>query len=184
MGRNTAETLAQEERRAEVARLYLRGWTQTRIAEFIGVAQPTVSKDLKALQQAWRDAALRDFDEAKARELARLDEVEREAWDAYQRTVGEHVIRTEGVTAGPNGGPYEKSVTEDLAGNPAFLNIVTTCIERRCKLLGIDAPQKIEQGEPGSFAALPASTREALEAQARQADAALAEVVPPAGEVA
>ena len=73
-------------RRRAVADLYLQGWTQTGIAEELGVAQPTVCDDLRRIRAEWRDSAVRDFDEARQLELMKLDRIEREAWSAWQRS--------------------------------------------------------------------------------------------------
>ncbi len=81
--RKTAEIA---HRRQAVADLYLQGWSQTTIAEHVGVNQSTISHDLKALQEKWQEAASRDIDLARAIELQKLDRVEREAWAAWERS--------------------------------------------------------------------------------------------------
>jgi predicted transcriptional regulator len=73
-------------RRKRVADLYLQGWTQTAIAADIGVTQPTVSLDLKKIQEAWRKDSIRDFDLRREIELQKIDRVEREAWSAWERS--------------------------------------------------------------------------------------------------
>lgn len=131
--------------RARTAELYLKSWTQNAIAAELGVSQGQVSKDLKAVRQGWLESAVRDFDAAKAAELAKIDNLEREAWAAYERTVGPHTVTTD-IDGTNDKGSFDRKTerTEHLAGNPAFLNVVMTCIDRRCKILGVDAPQKLE----------------------------------------
>lgn len=148
-------------RRAKVADMYLAGFIQPQIALQIGTSQATVSRDISALHKAWLDSALRDFDALKEIELKRIDRTEREAWDAWRRTIGTHTkssIATKGaiVTEGVKGQsgfktlqPSEKTVhSEEQAGDPRFLNIVLKCIEQRRKILGLDAPTKVAPTSP------------------------------------
>lgn len=131
--------------RVLIAELYCKGWTQTKIAERIGVSQAIISRDLNAIRKEWLESSVRDFDGAKAQELAKLDHMEQVAWAAWERSVGPHSITTE--TEGTNDkGLFNKSTerTEHLVGNPAFLQAALNCIDRRCKILGIDAAQKLE----------------------------------------
>ena len=133
-----------EGRRALVSELYLKGKTQAEIAEQLGVDQSTISRDLTALQKQWKDSAIRNLDEAKARELAKIDALERTYWDAWERSVGQTQIKTIKAKGDPKGAPgqAEQTIrTEDLNGDPRYLAGVMSCIERRCRLLGIDAPE-------------------------------------------
>lgn len=130
---------------AEIATRYLRGETQAAIASTLGINQSTVSRDLASLRQIWRDSAVRDFDELVAEQLAKIDALEAEYWQAWQRSVTvKETIRNE---SGENSkGPWNKSVTarEVLLGDPSYLAGVERCIAARCKLLGLDKPAKSE----------------------------------------
>ena len=66
-------------RREEIARYRLRGWTQRQIAEILCVSIGTVNRDLKILNEEWKEAALIDVTEHKIRVLAELTEVKRRA---------------------------------------------------------------------------------------------------------
>jgi hypothetical protein len=68
---------------AETAALYLRGWTQSEIAQRLHVSRPQIGYDLKVLQQRWQESALADFNTKKATELARVDQLERTYWEAW-----------------------------------------------------------------------------------------------------
>jgi hypothetical protein len=82
-GRRREEELRIEARRSRVASLFLRGCKrQVELAQRLGVNQSTVSRDLKVINERWKAAAVRDLDEAKAQELAKLDELEQEYWQA------------------------------------------------------------------------------------------------------
>lgn len=102
--------------RAEIARRYLQGQPQHRIAEALGLSQAQISLDLRAVRQEWLRSSLMNFNERKAMEIAKLDRVERAAWEAY-----------EGSKDG------------------RFLVIALKSVEQRCRLLGLDTPARAVQ---------------------------------------
>jgi DNA-binding CsgD family transcriptional regulator len=133
--------------REQIAARYLRGEYQVEIAAALGISQQQVSYDLKAIRAAWLASAVRDFDALKAQELAKIDAVEREYWLAWERSKKDKEISVqEGGEVDPQTRkPRIKKVVmrkEGQAGNPAFLAGVLTCIERRCSILGLDAPKR------------------------------------------
>lgn len=137
-----------EARRVEVAQRYLRGEMQSEIARSFGVSQQQISQDLRVIRAHWLASAIRDFDAAKAQELAKIDEVERAAWSAWERSTQDKEVsiqETDGTLDEKTKKPKMKKVSlrrEGQAGAPAFLNTVLTCIERRCAILGLDAPKR------------------------------------------
>ena len=135
-----------------IADLYLQGATQTAIAEEVKVDQSTVSRDLAALQSEWLESALIDVNEAKANALAKVDRLEREYWDAWERSCEDaETVRMEGKATkeGEEGAPERVVKTsKGQAGDPRFLAGVQWCIERRCKIIGVDAPAKSELTMP------------------------------------
>jgi len=140
--------LARDRRR--IANLYLQGWLQVDIAQEVGVSQSTVSLDIKALQKQWLASALVDIDAAKSKELARIDRLEREYWDAWLRS--QEDAETTKTKWEEKGGSSTEEISKGQVGDPRFLQGVEWCIERRCKILGIDAPQKQEISGPGGTA--------------------------------
>lgn len=113
MARPRGEALAIAKRRRMVAQLYLRRMTQIEIAEKLNISQATVSGDLKALKREWLEQSLDAVDEVRAREVAELDEMERDC--ALQFVGGKEdvwILRRLGLK------------------------------ERRAKLLGLDKPAK------------------------------------------
>ena len=80
-----------------------------------------------------------DFNEAKAQELAKIDEVERQAWVAWERS--QEDAESTKVVETASDKRYEAQ-TKGQAGDPRFLDIVMKCVDRRCKILGVDAPVK------------------------------------------
>jgi hypothetical protein len=111
-------------RRARAAELYVRGWTQQRIADHLNVTQQAVCRALKLIRREWRAARLRNYDQLVDEQLPRIDAIEAAAWDGWERS------RAAGG-----------------AGNVRFLAVALNCVERRCKLIGADAPTKVNLGD-------------------------------------
>jgi len=130
-----------DDRLEKIGRLYLQGETQQAIAQELGVSQPTVSIDLKELRSRWRQSAIRDFDEAIAQELAKIDLVEREYWEQWERSKQVRLTRRN-----EKSGEAVKEITIEEAGlgNPRYLDGVMSCIDRRCRLLGLDSELKYQ----------------------------------------
>ncbi len=128
--------------RVEIARRYCHGETQIDIAAYLEVSQQQISYDLKAVQREWKDQRIKELDIHKWRELAKIDELERTYWDAWMRSQTEHVrTRSRQQTGGDILASIER---ENPIGDPRFLVGVAWCIERRCKLLGLDEPLRID----------------------------------------
>src|SRR5262245_9793644 len=97
-------------RRQQVADLILEGWNQGAIAEHLGVTQAAVSKDLKQIQVAWQESAIRDFDDARALELAKLNLIEREAWASFRKSKEPAQTATVDGTAGSTSQKAKRTV--------------------------------------------------------------------------
>jgi hypothetical protein len=145
MPHSKAEALKIAQRRAAVAELYLQGRYQWEIALVVQVDQATISRDLKAIRAEWKASALRDFDEAREQELARIDALEREYWQAWQASKGEKERTATERADTPQGARMKAAVKkEQRDGNPSFLGGVQWCINKRCEVLGLDAPKQHE----------------------------------------
>lgn len=128
--------------------MYLRGDLQDDIAQELNIDQSTVSRDLKALQAQWLQSALRDFDEMKVQEIAKIDNLERIYHVGWLRSQEDaETLRQEGSKGDSGKAAIDKIIktAKGQAGDPRFLAGVERCIERRCKILGIDAPIKHKQ---------------------------------------
>lgn len=136
------------ERQYQIARMYLQGVPQMRIGRQLGISQPTVSKDLKAIRTAWLESAIVDLDKRKAIELAKIDEVERNAWEQWEASK-EDAREIERQVTGEENGKLQlgegKTKLKGQTGNPKFLEIVLSCIDRRAKMFGLDAPIKFAE---------------------------------------
>ena len=118
-----------------MSQLALQGWTQAAIAEELGVSQPTVAADLKAVHRQWKESVVQDLELARAIELAKLDRIEREAWDAWQRS--QRPAETAVVSGQAEDRQMRRSVKHQH-GDPRFLEVVHKSIAQKRALLGLD----------------------------------------------
>ena len=139
--------------RAEVADLYLRGMPQYKIAEQLGVHPSTVHRDLIALREQWQESANMLTGEWVALELAKIDALETEYWDAWVRSCKEVKVTRLKSSGKPKrdedgnqivNNPHVENVVETSqpVGDPRFLSGVKDCIKMRRDLLGLDEPAK------------------------------------------
>ena len=151
-GRRRSQAQLTRDRR-RIADLYLQGWLQTDIAKELKTNQSTVSRDLQTLQAEWRDSALVDIDLAKSQELAKVDRLEREYWEAWERSCEDaetlrQELDTHQLPTNPDSGkiPPNKVVrtSKGQAGDPRFLQGIQWCINKRCEIIGVDAPKRTD----------------------------------------
>lgn len=149
-----------------IAKLYLEQKTQLQIADWIRRNRPynlsvaVISGILKALFQEWRTQAVHKIDELKARDLAKLLDLEATATEAWQRslltsekTTHEHDGSEPKPEFKKNGKPYKTKphlrvsvVKENRDGDPRFLEIILKCIAQRSEILGYKPNRKIDEG--------------------------------------
>ncbi len=108
------------ERRARVAALRLSGLRdQCRIAAHLGVSPPTIHRDGKALDAEWREQAVADVATEKGLDLDRLEHLIAAVWP------------------------------EAVRGNLPAVDRVIRILERKAKLLGLDAPERMAVAQHG-----------------------------------
>ncbi len=167
IGHTTSQKVRVEARRTKVSELYLSGHTIGQIALMLTPEFPTpsgrpilyqsISKDLKAIRQQWRSSAIRNFDDAKAMELAKIDQVEVEAWEAWRRSIGVHTVVTvktttvEAVREGEADIPADERIekSESLAGDPRYLERIQKCVDQRMQLLDLAGPIRVDASMHG-----------------------------------
>src|SRR5271170_5084914 len=125
-GRNAQERFRILERRRRVASLYLRGISQWEIGRQLGVTQQCIAKDVQTLEKEWLASALVDIDAAKAKELARIDRLERVAWRAWRRSCQRREKASTRLEKGLDqdsrqGKSVTSKQTELRDGNPEYL---------------------------------------------------------------
>lgn len=104
----------------------------------------TVERDLAWIREQWRKEAAGEIEDIKARELAELDEMDRQAAEAYGETMKtikemiEEGLEVEEITA-----------TRDFMAAARFLAERTKIKARKAAILGIDAGTLVKIGGAG-----------------------------------
>lgn len=135
--------------REEMARRYMRGESQYKIAAEMGFSQQAVSYNISKCRKEWIANSQQLIGERTMLELAKIDEVERSAWEGWLRSCKDsEKLVSETNTGGDKPGTKERVEIEPQAGDPRFLDVVLKCVQQRCKILGLDAPTKVEDVTP------------------------------------
>ncbi len=141
----------EEEDRLIISRLYLESRLQADIAAHLSelrdykISQQLLSYDLKRISQRWIKEQIDNFDEMKARELTKIDQAERNAWEAWQKSRKKtRVVVTRGRKAKAQETVERTVREEEKSGDPRYLSVVLSCVQERCKLRGLYSPQKHE----------------------------------------
>jgi len=145
-GRKRTSVQREHDLRIE-AELYLKGWYQYQIADYISerreydISQGQISHDLRYLRERWLDSALVAIDRRQAEELARINQLERQYWEAWENSLQDH--ERDRVEEGAQGSRtlHETRTTD---GNPRYLEGIQWCIERRIEMFGLNAPKKLD----------------------------------------
>lgn len=110
----------------------------------------TVKSDVDTLLHEWQENRLDDTEKKITSELARIDLVIREAWEMWEKSKqdfekkkgkqkGIPIFDEQGVQIKVKTTFQEMQNEEYRAkGDARYLDIIIRCIERRCKLLGLD----------------------------------------------
>jgi hypothetical protein len=125
--------------------MYLRGEPQWKIAKKESVDTATVSRDLKAIREEWKQHRIEYCQDGVERELSKIDRLELEYWNGWVRSCEAAKRETEKIIdgGGDSKARSEISTTKEFqAGDPRFLEGVRWCIDRRLILFGKDKPKK------------------------------------------
>lgn len=128
----------------EVRRLLARRLSQSAIGEMLGISQQAVSNWKKKIE-ADAQAAAADRAAEIAATLEALSELEREAWEAWERSKQPAVTEVEEHGTGAQG-PIDKdrTTTEHQTGDASYLSQVQQALAQRRALLGLDAPTRTD----------------------------------------
>ena len=130
------------------------------------ITQAVISRDIKEIKKRWAESEISNIDERIVQELTKIDLVEREAYLAWEKSKGskftisekkviatadnkQTVVTDKGeLVVEPTNetqiGLAERTTKqEETVGDPRWLDIINKCIDRRIRLLGLDAPKKI-----------------------------------------
>lgn len=154
---NQRRTVVETDRdRLDTAVHYLAGKSLREIAEWFTKNRPykvtvsSVARDLECVRIIWRERAGQLVGERKAEELARLDRIEAEAWEAWERSKKD-VVKKFGKRQTPTGGTAVETLGQETLqrdGNPKFLELVARCVEKRLDVLGL-AQRRVTLTGPG-----------------------------------
>lgn len=147
------------------ADLFLRGYSYREIADALNrdlsargmgytITFQMVYYDLQQCLIEWKRERLDNIDEYVTQELRKLDKMEQQAWEAWERSKTGKTREKNRQNAKPRkvledgDNPeyygYNETTTETSAGNPRFLDLLLNIQQRRAKMLGFDAPIKVE----------------------------------------
>ena len=159
-------TATQARRRKQVAELAGRGYTQSRIAEDLGICRTTVWKDLEALSDAFRESAVDDWRTWMLVVSRRLERCCDLALDGYSRSVQDAESVTE--TVDKSGNLTRKVKRSGQCGDPRFLELLVHASKVQADLLGLTGgPARSE----GLVARGPVLVREVVISDREQATA-------------
>lgn len=125
-------------RRLRVAEQYVKGWSVAKIALLLGCNPPTIAADLAVIRDEWRKSRVGYMDRVKNEQLEKIDRLECEANEAWEKSKGP--LKTTTITEDEDGNTVTKIERRETAGDVQFLTLVDRCIDRRCKILGQYAP--------------------------------------------
>ena len=149
-GTSAQNQLRIESRRTHIAELIAEGVVnQVQITKLLGsrwgikISRGIVQKDIRHIREEWRKLRVQDADVYLGRELAKIDRVEAEAWKAWHDSRKRHVTDKEKSTDHTKIGQGKEieKIRKDSTGDPRYLDIVQSCIDKRCKLLGLQIPE-------------------------------------------
>ena len=141
-----------ELRQAKVIDLYLKGHTQREIASILNFSLGTVNSDIAAVRAEWRESRIEDYDDHRQIRAHQICRAMVAAWDAWEKSLKDaesiKVSVTKGRTdsEGNPSGDLTKSEKQSKGqtGNSSYLDLYIRCVERLCKLYGLDAPTRTE----------------------------------------
>lgn len=137
-----------------IADLYAKGYSVPEITEKLDAVRPyqvtssMVYNDVTKIHARWINSYLVNFDDAKAKELAHIDALEKEYWEAWKNSLkpaeivdSEKVDDSQGNLRGVSVPTYSRTKVrkrkKDSYGEPDFLTGIQWCIEQRCKIMGL-----------------------------------------------
>lgn len=117
-----------------------------------------IFQDMQKALIEWKKQRFENIDDYVQKDLEKLDKMEQSAWDAWEKSCnGKERTKTrkskranklDADVETPDHYGYDENMTETSAGNPRFLDILLNIQQRRAKLLGYDAPIKLDVGGP------------------------------------
>lgn len=150
----------QQQRMDVIAPLYRHGYTYRQIQAEVqkrmdlkAYSLSTLKHDIDRLVKEWREQRLEDIDQTMTTELARIDEMVREAWMAWEKSKEDYDATTQKQKGIPNPDKMDAIVTVQLekttkgvqcCGDVRYLELIHKLLMERRKLLGLYPAEKKE----------------------------------------
>ncbi len=188
--KNTGKKRTEQQRERDLvtlADMYCQGKTMMSMAEHFKLSYAQIAYDLKEIRQKWMESIKDRMEVMKYEEVAKLTEIERQAWVGWFRSLEDatsiHMkekqpkpIKTKARRGRNNNATtptklskklqlVERTTTkEGQAGDPRFLAITKEVCTLRCQILNLIAPQKVALTDPsGEFEWQPIKEEEKAE---------------------
>lgn len=156
-GKRTKEQ--RESDKSFCAELFVKGYSYKQIAEKLNertkqngldytISIQQIYTDINNILASWKKERFDCIDKYMQLELKRLDKMEVELWEAWERS--KEPKRKTQIRGGSilnthiSGGILDKRELEDKNGDPRYLDLLLKVQERRAKLLGYNAPLKLD----------------------------------------
>jgi hypothetical protein len=133
-------------RELRATELTVLGWSQPQIAADLGITQAGVCKLLRRIDTRHLRELTETIGRQKARQALRLDHVYAEAMRAWHASQADSTRRRQRQTQGGarSGATVAELVVENQHGDPRYLDVALKALADRRKLVGLDAPQKVD----------------------------------------
>lgn len=134
-----------EQDKADISRCYLNSMGQRQIVEWIAKNRPytlslgMVNRIIQEVVEEWRKINIRSIEEMKAVDLARIENIYRNAYEGFERSCRDLVVerRVNGKLC---------TITQKRDGDPRWLAIMLDCIKQRGEILGYSKSPESELG--------------------------------------
>jgi len=134
-----------------ISKMTHQGISARSICEYINsirpykIGQDQVLQDRRTILSRIKAKNNKSLAEFRAAEIDRLDFLDKEASDAWEASKQDQVTQTRSIRKGSDGDEETTTVErKKQVGDAVFLMLRLKALERRCKLLGLDAPVKTE----------------------------------------
>lgn len=162
---NSLAVLANRKRLKElrmniIAPLYKHGYTcreiRLEVMKGLGLqtySLSTVQADINSLTGEWHEQRQKDFDKNMATELARIDELIKECWEAWEKSKEDYDARSQKQKGVPNSTKMNDVTVERMelilkqercCGDVRYIEMINKLLIERRKLLGLYAAEKRE----------------------------------------
>lgn len=138
--------------RAAFVKLFVRGWSQREMVEWIKKNRPyelsrsQIAADLAHVLEEWKDERLTARDGLIKKQLMKLQQIESELWEAWEKSKGE-AVTTESKSQLEKGGkqqPIEAKVRkESRVGDVMIMRAILDAQKMIHELLGLNAPRRL-----------------------------------------